>query len=106
MTVLLFLGMIGGGVVFMQTNVATPKDIEGVKAEIFLVRSEVQLVRLQSEDALDARMKFVLTEIARLEERRSRGIATGNELESIRDLNREYDRLRQLRYPKPVKADK
>jgi len=69
--------------------------------DLMNLRAEVSVVKLQTEDVLDARIQFISKEIGRLEDRRKRnGDLTATEINYLNDLNREYERLRKLRYGK------
>lgn len=82
-----------GFVAFMNANYAT-------SADLLNLRSEVQVVRLQTEDALDARIAFLNKEIGRIEAKRTQGELSPTDIQYLADLNREAERLRLLRYGK------
>jgi hypothetical protein len=77
-------------VIWMNSRFATSDDLLNL-------RSEVQVVQLQIEDTIDARIAFVIKEIGRLEDKRKRADLTATEIQYLSDLNREYERLRKIR---------
>lgn len=97
-----------GAVIWVLSNTATPASVDRIKievqADISNLRSEVQVVRLQTEDALDARIAFLNKEIGRIEAKRAQGDLSPTDIQYLIDLNREADRLRLLRYGKDARG--
>lgn len=71
------------------------------KEDLVKLDSEVQVVRLQVEDTLDARIQYVVREITKIEAKIGQDKATEVERINLNDLKREHERLRQLRYKRP-----
>lgn len=88
-TVLLSIG--AGFVLWANTYLATSADLTNLRAE-------VKVVKLQTEDALDARIEFVLKEIGRLEAKARTTGLSAIETDYLQNMRREYERLRKLRY--------
>ena len=89
-TVLLSIG--AGFVLWANTYLATSADLTNLRAE-------VKVVKLQTEDALDARIEFVLKEIGRLEAKSRTPVGLSTiEIDYLQNMRREYERLRKLRY--------
>ena len=89
-----------GAAVGIVSLIGTAIGVSRYAETNYAKQSDMMIVELQVQDALDARIQAITKQISELEAKAKAGKASSYDMDHLKELKSEYERLRQLRYGK------